>query len=140
MFNHHLKHIVEIARIESIARNSEPILCERFYPWLDLMVSSDDAPYGFEEMNAGGIDARMSELTRLIEASDLGIEKKETWCSAWTSLGVVRWWHVEHRDKAISSFAPFALAIHCPSLLAAISFQSPVKSKPRLAGKALLQR
>ena len=118
----HLKHIVEIARIESIARNSEPVLCERFYPWLDLMVSSDEAPHGFAETNFGGLDARMCELTKLIEASDLGIDKKETWCSAWTSIGVVRWWHVEHRDKAISSFAPFALA---PKFVVTCPFPAP---------------
>ena len=119
----HLKHIVEIARLESISRDSEPVLCERFYPWMDLMVSSEKSHFSHLGMDLGGIDARMSELTKLIEGSALGIEKKETWCSAWLSLGVVRWWHVELRDKAISSFAPFALAIHCPSLLAAINLR-----------------
>jgi hypothetical protein len=107
------KYLLELARSFSIERQSDLVLCTRFLPWMDLAVSAAEDGWRPLQSSAAELARRCREVVDLVEGSREALMARAEWCRAVMSFGLVRWWPVSLRDRAMASLGPFAVVIDC---------------------------
>lgn len=107
------KYLLEMARSFSIEHHSNLVLCTHFLPWMDLAVSASVEGWRPLHSCAGELERRCREVVDLVEGTREALMYRNEWCRAVLSFGLVRWWPLALRDKAVNALGPFRIVIRC---------------------------
>ena len=109
------KYFLEMARTYSIEFKSEPVLCRRFLPWMDLSVSASGDSDIWDSVSPGleHVERRFREVLELVDGTEEALQDRNSWNCGDVSFGLVRWWPLSIRRRAFDSLGPFAVIIDC---------------------------
>ena len=109
------KYFLEMARTYSIEFKSQPVLCRRFLPWMDLSVSASGDVDIWDPVSPGveHLDRRFREVLDLVDGTEEDLQDRNSWYCRDVSFGLVSWWPLSIRKRAFDSLGPFKVIIDC---------------------------
>jgi len=107
------KYLLEMARTFSIEAQSEPVLCKRFLPWMDLALSAAGNILSPAYSSAEALERRFQEVVDLVDGTEEVLRVRTEWCRSMLSFGLVRWWPISVRERASRSLGPFKVVVDC---------------------------
>ena len=105
------KYMLEMARTYSLDNNGAPVLCEHFFPGVDLLIVAD--AYYPSISTPRALQCRFNSIHDAIEATRVEINNGQDWLKQVFTFGLLRWWATSMRDKAAIGLGPFHYVINC---------------------------
>ena len=105
------KYMLEMARTYSLDNNAAPVLCEHFFPGVDLLMVAD--AYYPSVSTPRSLQCRFNAIHDAINATEAEIEDGQIWLNQVFTFGLLRWWATSIRHKATVGLGPFTYSINC---------------------------
>lgn len=106
-------YLLEMARSFSVDHHSELVLCTHFLPGIDLAVSASNDGWMPLQSSRCELERRCQEVIDALTCARDPLMASNEWCRSALSFGLVRWWPIDLRERAMVALGPFPIVIHC---------------------------